>query len=359
MTYVETPRPAGGQLSSSTSSGSSTDRIVPFTAGDGVSCNLIHVQGTRLPDKGPVLLVHGAGVRANIFRAPTPTNFVTYLLDAGYDVWLENWRGSIDLPPHQWTLDDVALYDHPKAVETVMRETGHDAIKAVIHCQGSTSFMMSAIAGLLPNVTTIVSNAVSLHTLVPERSWLKLEWSTPPVSLLLRTIDAQWGNRSPTLLAKLLTLFVRATHHECDNTVCRYTSFIYGTGHPTLWSHENLDDATHEWVKQEFGYCPLSSMRQMARCVRQGNLVRYTDTPDLPDDFAAYPPATDARIAFFAGLDNQCFLPESQVRSYNYFNAYRPGYHSLHLIKQYGHLDMFMGHNAVRDVFPQLVAALS
>ena len=48
-----------------------TERIVEFTSGDGVDCNLINVRGTRPPTKGPVLLVHGAGVRANIFRAPS------------------------------------------------------------------------------------------------------------------------------------------------------------------------------------------------------------------------------------------------------------------------------------------------
>ncbi len=337
---------------------SPADQIIPFTTDDGVACNLIHVRGSRTPHRGPVLLVHGAGVRANIFRAPTRVNFVDYLLDAGYDVWLENWRASIDLPPHAWTLDTVALYDHPKAVETVVRETGENEIKAVIHCQGSTSFIMSAIAGLVPNVSTIVSNAVSLHPVVSASARRKLALTTPLMGVLARSIDAQWGNRAPSLFAKLMTLWVRATHHECDNTVCKYSSFIYGTGHPTLWSHQNLDDATHEWMKHEFGYCPITFFYQMARCVRRGNLVRYTDTPDLPDDFAAYPPETDARIAFFAGLDNQCFLPESQVRSYNHFNAYRAGYHSLHLLQGYGHLDVFMGQNAARDVFPQMVAAL-
>ena len=39
------------------------DRIVAFTAGDGHQCNLIHVEGPRPPSKGPVMLVHGAGVR--------------------------------------------------------------------------------------------------------------------------------------------------------------------------------------------------------------------------------------------------------------------------------------------------------
>ena len=144
------------------------EQTVPFKAGDGLECNLINVKAEEHPPRGPVLVVHGAGVRANIFRAPVKTNFVDFMVQQGYDVWLENWRASIDIGPNEWDLDQAAKYDHPNAVEKVVEETGHEEIKAVIHCQGSTSFMMSAVAGLVPQVTTVVSNAVSLHPVVPD-----------------------------------------------------------------------------------------------------------------------------------------------------------------------------------------------
>src|SRR4051812_28868761 len=150
------------------------ETVVPFTAGDGFRCNLIHVQGEQSPTRGPVMLAHGAGVRANLFRAPVETTIVDHLIDCGYDVWLENWRASIDLQPNTWNLDKAAVFDHPRAVKKIVDETGAAKIKAVIHCQGSTSFMMSAVAGLLPQVTTIVSNAVSLHPVVPEFSRFKI-----------------------------------------------------------------------------------------------------------------------------------------------------------------------------------------
>ena len=133
-------------------------RVVPFLAGDGLPLNLVHVRGESLPSRGVVLLVHGAGVRANVFQAPVDTTLVDTLVAQGFDVWLENWRASIDVPPTDWTLDQAALYDHPAAVRTVLAETGADSLQAVIHCQGSTSFMMSAIAGMVPQVDTIVSN---------------------------------------------------------------------------------------------------------------------------------------------------------------------------------------------------------
>lgn len=337
--------------------GQPRERTVRFRSGDGFECALINVRGDGEPHKGPVLLVHGAGVRANIFRAPTRRSFVEHLVAAGYDVWLENWRASIDLSPNPWTLDQAALYDHPAAVGTVVRETGWDEIKAVVHCQGSTSFMMSAAAGLVPEVRTIVSNAVSFHTVVPPFSRFKLRL-VPLLRRLTEHLDPSWGDNAPTPFAKLVSLFVELTHRECRNAVCRQVSVTYGSGFPALWSHENLNAETHDWLRREFGHVPLTFFAQMAECVRRGHLVAVEGRPGLPSDLTAQAPATDARVALFAGADNLCFLPESQRRSYEWLDALRPGYHSLHIIPGYGHLDVFMGRNAAQDTYPLLLSEL-
>ena len=335
-----------------------SEEVIPFAAGDGLRCNLVHMRGPKPPYKSPVLLVHGAGVRANIFRAPVQMTIVDYLIGQGYDVWLENWRASIDLEPNSWTLDQAAVFDHPQAVKTVVKETGCSEIKAIIHCQGSTSFMMSAMAGLVPEVKTIVSNAVSLHTVVPEFSRFKLNYALPLISLVTPNLNPQWGLRAPTLAAKAISLMVALVHHECDNPVCKQVSFTYGSGFPALWQHENLNDATHEWLKQEFAEVPVSFFQQMARCVRRGHLVSVEDKKELPADFAAQPPQTDARFSFFSGTKNLCFLPESQRRTHEFFNACRKNFHTLNVVPGYSHLDIFMGHNAARDVFPAMVAEL-
>jgi hypothetical protein len=335
-----------------------TERVVPFQSGDGFQCNLLNVRGPKLPEKGPVLLVHGAGVRANIFRAPVQTTIVDYLVEQGYDVWLENWRASIDFKPNHWTLDQAALHDHPYAVRTVVKETGWPEIKAIIHCQGSTSFTMSAIAGLVPEVNVIVSNAVSLHTVVPEFSAVKLNCALPFISLVTPYLNPQWGLHADTWPAKVISLAVAMVHHECHNPVCKQVSFTYGSGFPALWLHENLNEATHDWLKQEFAAAPISFFQQMSRCVRRGNLVSVSRSGELPEDFADGPPKTNARFSFFSGTDNLCFLPESQRRSYSFFNGHRKDYHTLNIIENYSHLDIFMGQNAARDVFPLMVSEL-
>ncbi len=335
-----------------------SERVIPFAAGDGRELNLINVRGEKPPEKGPVILIHGAGVRANIFRAPVEEDFVDALIAAGYDVWLENWRASIEFPPNLWTLDQAALYDHPQAVKTILQETGTDSLKAVIHCQGSTSFTMSAMAGLVPEVTTIVSNAVSLKPVVPNWSTFKLNYLLPVVKLLTRYLNPHWGVDAPNFSAKLITLLVNLTHHECNNAVCKQVSFTYGSGFPALWSHENLNDETHEWLKQEFAEVPLRFFDQILQCIKHGSLLSVQGFAELPKDFAAEGPKTDARFAFFAGQDNLCFLPVSQQKAYDYFSNIRKNYHSLHLLPNYGHLDVFMGKHAARDTYPLMIAEL-
>lgn len=336
-----------------------TERVVPFLAGDGRSLNLHHIRGAQEPTKGPVMLVHGAGVRADIFRAPVARTLVDALVADGYDVWLENWRASIDVEPSEWTLDQAAVHDHPKAIDTIVRETGHDEVKAIVHCQGSTSFMLSAMAGLVPRVKVILSNAVSLHPVVPRSARFKAFYAVPVVSKLTPYLDPQWGLHAEGFTAKALTLLVKATHHECDNTVCRLASFTYGTGFPTLWRHENLNPETHEWLKHEFAKVPLTFFQQMAECLRAGHLVPVEGYRELPEDVAERPPETDARFIFLAGALNRCFLPESQRRTYERLSQRRPGYHALHVIPDYGHLDIFMGQHAARDVFPLILTELN
>ena len=334
------------------------ERIVTVQTADGRPCNVINVRGPTPPTRRPVLLVHGAGVRANIFRAPVDETLVDYLIARGHDVWLENWRASIDFPPNEWNLDQAAVYDHPAAVRAVVAETGQNEINAVIHCQGSTSFMMSAMAGLVPQVRTVVANAVSLHTMVPILSWVKLKTAVPAVGLVTPYVNPHWGVKAPGAVAKILTALVKLTHHECDNTVCKWVSFTYGAGFPALWRHENLNDETHEWLKEEFAEVPISFFRQIGECVRHGHLVSTGEYASLPADFVATPPQTDARFAFFAGELNRCFLPEGQHRTFEHFDALRRGYHTLHTFPTYGHLDVFMGKSAAADVFPTMAQEL-
>jgi len=333
-------------------------RIVGFETRDGQSGTLHNLRGQRAPTRGPVMLAHGCSVRANMFYgAPTPQTLASVLLDAGYDVWAENWRGSIDLPASQWTLDEVAVYDHPAAVATILAETESDTLKAVVHCQGSTSFMMASVAGLLPQVTNVVSNAVSLHVSLTPRSRLRLRTMAPTASLLVRGVDPQWTARPPAMVNRAIARASTLGRAHCDSEICRSANYFYGVGRDVLWHHSNLDHDTHEWGAREWGFCPMSFFKQMAKCAAAGHLVPAGNV-GLPSNLVDGEPQTDARFTFIAGSDNTCFLASSQQRTFAYFDALAPGRHGLALLPGYTHLDVFLGKTAHRDVFPLIVEAL-
>jgi hypothetical protein len=346
--WHELPGPAGLQR-----------RIIGFQTGDSREGTLHQIRGRREPWRGPVLLAHGCSVRANMFYgAPTQQTLAGALIDAGYDVWAENWRGSIDLPASMWTLDEVAVHDHPAAVATILSETRRETLKAVVHCQGSTSFMMAAVAGLVPQVTDVVSNAVSLHVSLTPFSKLRLRTMVPAASMLVRGVDPQWTARPPAAINRALARFSTIGHDRCGSDVCRSANFFYGVGRDVLWHHANLDDDTHEWGAREWGFCPVSFFKQMGRCAAAGHLVPTGKVAGLPENLVDGKPQTDARFTFIAGRENTCFLAASQERTFAYFDAVAPGRHRLQLLPGYTHLDVFLGREAHRNVFPLIVEAL-
>jgi hypothetical protein len=134
---------------------------------------------------------------------------------------------------------------------------------------------------------------------------------------------------------------------------------MFGADNPTLWTHEQLSPATHEWTKGEFGPAPLTFFKQIAKCVQIGHLVSVEGRPELPESFVAQAPHTDARFSFITGGRNNCFLPESQMRTYEWFEKRDPGRHTLHIVPGYGHLDVFVGERAARDWHPIILGELA
>lgn len=274
----------------------------------------------------------------------------------GYDVWLENWRGSIEFAANEWDLDIVAKNDHPAAVKKIIERTGAKEIKAIVHCQGSTSFMISAMLGLLPEVKHIISNAVSLHPVVPPFSVFKLKVLVPIVSLMFKYLNPQWGLEAPGLKTKFLKLLVRLTHWEKDTMVGKFVSFTYGAGFPALWRLENLDKVTMDWIQGEFKNVPMTFFAHIKKCIKAGHLVSNDkrETSYVTDELA-----TDARIILFGGDLNLCFLSESQQQTFDYLESKAPGKHKLYRLEKYSHLDVFFGKNSDKDIFPIMLKELN
>jgi hypothetical protein len=370
---VSFPAPNPGTLSHP-DDGDRVRCVVPFAAPDGTRLFLTRVRAAHTP-KGPVLLIAGTSVPANVFEAPVSETIVQRLAREGYDVFIETWRGSASEHPSQFTLEEAAVSDHVAAVAKVRQLSDSDNVKAVVHCQGSTSFMMALVCGLLPNVTHVVSNSVSLHPVVPPKSEVKLRVVGPIVAWLSDYLDPQaarwrWGLRKlfsrrflsvarTLMLATVLRIWVMLTHHECRSMVCKFSSFCYGEGGSVMWSHKNLSKETHRWLANEFFWVPTLFFRQIGRSTMARRLVPMRTIREVDGlNRLDHKPVTDAKITFMTGLDNRCFAPESQLLSYRYMTAWQPGRHELIEFPGYGHLDVWFSERSPTDVFPAVVAAL-
>ena len=47
-----------------------------------------------------------------------------------------------------FTIDDIAQYDWPAAVNFVRSKTGKDSVQVVAHCVGSMSLLMAILGGM-------------------------------------------------------------------------------------------------------------------------------------------------------------------------------------------------------------------
>jgi hypothetical protein len=324
------------------------------------------------PTRGPVLLVPGSGVRAEMYYGqPVGPSFSEVLLEKGYDVWVESWRASIDLPPNAYTLDQAAMIDHPRAVETILEicggEGGGDALKAVVHCQGSISFMMAAVAGRLDDrVTQIVSSAVSLYIQVRGTTWLKQRLAVPTVGRLFTWADAQWAIRPVTPAAALFAATAKRMERPCRNPPCQMANFMYGSGWDVLLRHRDKNgqpwvaDAVHEWTGRELGYTPMSLIGQIAESSRHGHIVPSSPRPaGTPASYLFSAPRTRAQITFVAGDHNNMFRWEGQRRAKEFFDkAAGRGQADFVLLPGFGHLDTFWATQAPELAYPAILAGL-
>lgn len=333
------------------------DDVHFLTAGDGVPITLIRVRGETEPTKPPVLLVHGVAMRAEFFRPPPIRSLVDVLLEDGWDVWLLNWRGSLDLDPLPWTLDDVARHDLPAAIAHLRELTGAATVKVIAHCAGAGAVSMAAVAGLLPEVDTIVANGLSLHVALPGFSRFKLRTVRPVLQKFEPFVDAGWGDGPENFVPFVTRSAVRLWHTECRNPTCNMACFAIGSGSHALWMHSNLDDATHDWLRHEFGKIPMSLYHQLTVSAKAGQLVSVTH--GLPERFADAAPATPARFVLLTGDQNRTFLPAGQHATHAWLNRARPGSSTLHVTPGYSHGDIFIGRRAHRDVFPLILRELN
>jgi len=324
-------------------------QVASFKTSDGVSLRLTRYQGGA---KGPVILSHGLGVSSLIFSIDTiETNLLEYLVARGYDVWLLDYRSSIELPAAtlQASGDDVATRDYPAAVSKVLELTGAKSVQMVVHCWGSTTFFMAMLAGL-KGVRSAVASQIATEIRAPLATHLKTGLHLPSFlnAIGIKTLTAYVDNHEG-LLAKLyddgLRLYPIELKNRCTSSTCHRITFLYAP----LYEHANLNEASHDALHEMFGVANMKAFMHLARLTNTGHLVDF-------DGNNVYLPHLDRLaipIAFIHGAQNECFLPESTAITMDELSkANGSNFYQRHVIPGYGHIDCIFGKNAAKDVYP-------
>jgi cholesterol oxidase len=329
--------------------------LYPFTTADGVALRLTRHRGGP---KGPVILSHGLGVSSRIFTIDTiETNLLEYLFAHGYDVWVLDYRASIELDAarSRFTADDVATQDYPAAVETVRRVTGADTVQVVAHCFGSTTFVMAMLAGL-PHVRSAVCSQIATHVVAPTLTRIKAGLHLPEVldALGVRSLTAYvdtHANWLERLYDRGLQLVGARGEERCSSAVCHRITFMYSL----LYEHDQLNTATHDALHEMFGVANTGAFDHLAVMVRAGKLVTATGA----DAYLPHVGRLAIPITFIHGAENACFLPESTQLTYDLLcRTNGAQLYKRYVIPNYGHIDCIFGAHAARDVYPLVLKQL-
>lgn len=324
-----------------------------FTTSDGVELRLTRYKGG---ERGPVILVHGLGVSSLIFSIDTiETNMLEYLFTHNYDVWLFDFRSSIELPASstQYTGDDIATIDYPAAVAKVRELTGRDSVQMVVHCFGSTTFFMAMLAGL-QGVRSAVCSQIATHVVAPAANKIKTGLHLPDfldklgVKSLTAEAEAHEGFLKH-LYDKALELY--PVGQICRNPVCHRITFMYAP----LYRHENLNEATHDAQYELFGNATMHAFEHLGMITRHGKLVDFQGN----DVYLAHLDRLAIPLCFIHGAENQCYLPESTLITYDLLRqTNNPALYNRHVVPSYGHIDCIYGKNAAVDIYPLVLKHL-
>lgn len=327
--------------------------IHDFVTSDGVPLRLTRYQGGS---KGPVLLVHGAGVSSRIFSTDLPgTNLLEYLYAHGYDCWLFDFRVSVELPASEQPCDgdQVATIDHPEGVAKVLELTGAPSLQAVVHCYGANTFIMALLAGL-KGVRSVVVSQVAAHLDTHFMTHFKSALHTPDllgavgIDELTARPGTGWGSHA---FDSALKLFPMPTEELCKNPVCHRITFMYAL----LYEHAQLDQAIHDNLHELFGAGNMVTFAHLARMVREKKVVAAAGA----DSYLPHIDRLTMPIRFIHGAENACYKPSSTEKTYDLLcRTHGPERYSRFVIPDYGHIDCIFGKDAVRDVFPLIVEHL-
>ena len=140
--------------------------------------------------------------------------------------------------------------------------------------------------------------------------------------------------------------------HVYDDPVARRIYFIYGD----VFDYENIDDDTmRSSVPSFFGNGNITFFEHISLMIRAGEARNAQGEDRYVSNLDAY----KLPINFMTGEHNRMFVPAGLQRTYDTLRRGNgPEQYRHTVFKDYAHLDLWLGTNAERDVWPTVLAGL-
>ncbi|KAI2894196.1 CAZyme family AA3 [Aspergillus niger] len=348
----------------------SPSSTIPLKASDGVTTNMVMwnptFQGKDILGPAPTLLfIPGAAVDHKMFALPTiERNAVEYFRESGYRIYCITHRvGRAPIAREGYTPYDArrdihAALAHIREDVSALSPAEPPKVYVVAHCAGSLALSCGLLDGTIPSdwIQGITASMVFMN---PKFGKVDSLLSRFPTSLYARLVSPYWdctSSRNDTYIQSLLNQALRfypqgEVGESCRSVVCHRSELVFGR----LWTHKNLNDATHTQLERFLGGTSMRSLQWLMESGRKENVLAngptFTNlvTPENLERLKGIP------ILFLSGTGNMVFTAENTDISYTTLcNVHGRDWYEREVFPGKGHLDAWMGSTAYQDVYPRV-----
>jgi pimeloyl-ACP methyl ester carboxylesterase len=284
------------------------------------------------PGRGrPVLLVHGVSSNHRFWDLDADHSLARWLVDAGFDPWVLDLRGhgNAQYTPDGawqvsgWTVDDYGRHDVAAAVDFIRRVTGAERVGYVGHSMG----------GMVGAIYAVEGGADSLSAMVMVGSPATFRRDAPMIE----------AARVGMGLAGAGLLYVDSPAGA--QLAASAGGVVPGKIHQLLYNPAHFHADTERRMLRNI-VSPMSrqEMQQFARMLTRERFESADGKVDWTEAFHE----TSVPVLAIAGSADLAGQPEF-VRPWTEGHDGEAHYVEL---PDYGHLDLGLGEDAERDVFP-------
>jgi len=317
------------------------DALYFFFTEDGWRLCLRHYKSAEpIPGAAPVLLCPGVGMDAVVFDLMEEASLARFLREHGHDVWLLDMRGRghADRPRlwgrrrRSWSYDDFVDFDLPAALEEICRLTGAAQVQWVGIDTGALALLCSRSEQVSRRVASLVGIGVTT-SFKRQRALLG-----PYKSRLMAALWTPTAVRLGAYLVGRLTPPPWRALANADNVDGHVLRRVLVNGLVRL-SPRELDQYAH-WLDLDLMDSHdqgIDYRKNLARITVPTLLVAGLRDPLSPVA------AVESTLEAMPGVAEGRVLLAGRISG---------------MSSNYGHLDMLVGRNADRDLFPHLLAWL-